>query len=67
MKIYESKPAHFPTVTRVVVVDEKGLVMERWKLDNVVITFQDDNRTLKVFINSDQKFVDESCFKAEPS
>ena len=35
-------------ISRVTLVDENGRVYERWNLD-VILSIQDDGRTLKVF------------------
>lgn len=43
-----------PLITRVTVVDHspggKGLVIEKWHLEDVMLSVQDDGRTLKVFL-----------------
>lgn len=38
-----------PRVTRIVLVDETGLIYERWNRADVQLSLQDDGRTLKVF------------------
>jgi len=41
-------------VTRVEVIDEKGRSYVNWNKNNqVFISLQDDNRTLKIFISKD--------------
>lgn len=43
-------------ITRLEVIDETGRVYTNWHPDNrITLSFQDGNRTLKVFIGKDSK------------
>lgn len=37
-------------VTRLEVIDENGRAYTKYNIDNVDLSFQDDDRTLKIFI-----------------
>lgn len=37
-------------INRVEVVDDNGRVYSNWKVSNLKLSLQDDNRTLKIFI-----------------
>lgn len=40
-------------VTRLEVIDEKGRAYTRWDLGNVTVNFQDEGRTLKIFVKGE--------------
>lgn len=43
---------NYKNITRVEIIDEKGRSYLNWNKDNVVeLSFQDNNRTLKIFIS----------------
>jgi hypothetical protein len=43
-------------ITRLEVIDETGRVYTNWHPDNrITLSFQDGNRTLKVFVGKDSK------------
>jgi len=39
--------------TRVTLIGDNGVIFERYNLDKVEISFQDNGRTLKVFVKGD--------------
>ena len=51
-----------PSLTRVEVIDEKGRNYVNWNKDNIVrLSFQDNGRTLKIFINrSNEQILEKS-------
>ena len=38
-------------VTRLEVIDESGRAYVRWNLESIQVSFQDNNRTLKIFVS----------------
>lgn len=47
-----NKEVDFPQVSRVEVIDENGRSYTNWNKNNVItLSFQDDMRTLKIFIS----------------
>ena len=52
--IKENTVHTLPDVTRVEVIDSKGRSYVNWDYDNMVsVSFQDDGKTIKIFINDE--------------
>ena len=49
----ETPPIHFETVTRVEVIDSCGRAYAVHNVHGITLSIQDDQRTLKVFLESD--------------
>jgi len=50
MRQMDNPPIHFETVTRVEVIDSCGRAYGAFNLGGIVLSIQDDQRTLKVFL-----------------
>jgi len=46
------QPIDLPTVTRLEIIDSNGRVYGRFDLNGITLSLQDDQRTLKLFIES---------------
>jgi len=44
-----------PDVTRVEVIDDQGRSYSQWDVKDVQLSFQDDNRTLKIFLKGNNE------------
>jgi hypothetical protein len=51
-EINDIKAVDLSSVTRLIVVDETGSVMDKWNLSNIRLSLQDEGRTLKVLCNT---------------
>jgi len=45
----------FSKVTRVEVIDNKGRAYTKWDVNNVELQLQDDERTLKLFVQYEEE------------
>ena len=48
---FDSEQALLSRVTRVEVIDDSGRAYTNLKVENIVIGYQDDGKTLKIFIS----------------
>ncbi len=53
-----SKPSYirpYPDVTRLEVIDSTGRAYTQWDVKDVQLSFQDEGRTLKIFLKNEEK------------